>query len=84
MTKRAGLNAEAAREFTRAGTGTARPAVEASEAIPGVARGEQRQVSAYLPVEDVERLAAMAKADDRTLAYMVRVAVREFLANRAP
>ncbi len=39
---------------------------------------ETTQLAARVPVKLVKRLEKIAKADDRTLSYVVRVALREY------
>lgn len=43
---------------------------------------ETVQLAARVPVDLAERLAAVAKADDRTVSYAIRQAIREFVEDR--
>lgn len=41
---------------------------------------ETAQIAARVPVDLIERAEAIAKADDRTLSYVVRLALKTYVA----
>ena len=41
------------------------------------------QVAAYIPIEVREKLNELAKGDDRSVSYHVRVAIQEYLEKKA-
>lgn len=83
MSKRKDETGDAVKDILgeQAESGSESPSQDAdvADGTPGTPRGAKRQVSAYLTPANVARLAEIAEAKDRSLAYIVREAVQEYI-----